>query len=70
MNIESALQRKIGKAAKKLHTGRSRNAQVATDLRLFLMRKIDLILHEISSTQKKVTTVSYTHLTLPTIYSV
>ena len=55
MNIESALQRKIGKAAKKLHTGRSRNDQVATDLRLFLMRKIDLILHEISSTQKRIT---------------
>lgn len=36
MNIEAALVRKIGAAAKKLHTARSRNDQVATDLRLFV----------------------------------
>ncbi len=33
MNIEAALARKIGAAGKKLHTARSRNDQVATDLR-------------------------------------
>ena len=54
MNIESALQRKIGEPAKKLHTGRSRNDQVATDLRLFLMRNIDQILNLITLTQKKI----------------
>jgi argininosuccinate lyase len=36
MNIEAALVRKIGAAGKKLHTGRSRNDQVATDLRLWV----------------------------------
>jgi argininosuccinate lyase len=36
MNIESALAGKIGAVGKKLHTGRSRNDQVATDLRLYL----------------------------------
>lgn len=36
MNIESALTAKIGEAGKKLHTGRSRNDQVATDIRLWL----------------------------------
>ncbi|HUK83554.1 MAG TPA: argininosuccinate lyase [Verrucomicrobiae bacterium] len=36
MNIEAVLVKKIGEAGKKLHTGRSRNDQVATDLRLWL----------------------------------
>ncbi len=40
MNIESALAKKIGKLAGKLHTGRSRNDQVAMDLRLWLQETI------------------------------
>lgn len=36
MNIESALVEKIGEVGKKLHTGRSRNDQIATDIRLYL----------------------------------
>ena len=36
MNIEARLTEKIGAAGKKLHTGRSRNDQVATDIRLYL----------------------------------
>lgn len=36
MNIESALTQRIGDAGKRLHTGRSRNDQVATDIRLYL----------------------------------
>ena len=43
MNIESALTDKIGSVGKKLHTGRSRNDQVATDIRLYLRYQIDLI---------------------------
>jgi argininosuccinate lyase len=43
MNVESALTRLIGEAGKKLHTGRSRNDQVATDVRLWLRDEIDLI---------------------------
>jgi len=39
MNIEKALYEKIGEVAYKLHTGRSRNDQVVTDLRLYLMEK-------------------------------
>ncbi len=39
MNIESRLVKIVGVAAKKIHTGRSRNDQVATDLRLYLMTK-------------------------------
>jgi argininosuccinate lyase len=41
MNLESALAAKIGSVAGKLHTGRSRNDQVATDLRLWTRRAID-----------------------------
>jgi argininosuccinate lyase len=41
LNLESALADRIGSVAGKLHTGRSRNDQVATDLRLWLRRAID-----------------------------
>ena len=40
MNIEAALTAMIGEAGKKLHTGRSRNDQVATDIRLWLRDEI------------------------------
>ncbi len=43
MNVESALTNEIGDAGKKLHTGRSRNDQVATDVRLWLRTEIDEI---------------------------
>ncbi len=43
MNVETALTADIGEAGKKLHTGRSRNDQVATDIRLFLRDEIDAI---------------------------
>jgi len=43
MNIESRLTALIGEAGKKLHTGRSRNDQVATDLRLYLRDQIDKV---------------------------
>jgi argininosuccinate lyase len=41
MNLEAALGARIGPIAGRLHTGRSRNDQVATDLRLWLRRTID-----------------------------
>ena len=43
MNIEARLTDRIGDAGKKLHTGRSRNDQVATDIRLWLRDEIDNI---------------------------
>jgi len=48
MNIESALTQKIGDVGKKLHTGRSRNDQVATDVRLYLREEIDVLLAELT----------------------
>ncbi len=47
MNIESRLTALIGVAGKKLHTGRSRNDQVATDIRLWLRDEIDTVLAEL-----------------------
>ncbi len=44
MNVEAILINKIGEAGKKLHTGRSRNDQIATDMRLYLRDQIDEIL--------------------------
>jgi len=41
MNIESRLTQRIGEVGKKLHTGRSRNDQVATDIRLYLRDELD-----------------------------
>jgi len=52
MNIEAALTAKIGPVGKKLHTGRSRNDQVATDIRLFLREGIDGLCDAIREVQK------------------
>ncbi|WP_339669107.1 argininosuccinate lyase [Dasania marina] len=51
MNIEAALTAKIGITGKKLHTGRSRNDQIATDIRLYLRDEIDSIVKELSRLQ-------------------
>ena len=52
MNIESRLTAIVGEAGKKLHTGRSRNDQVATDMRLYLRDQIDLAMTEITRLQQ------------------
>ena len=52
MNIESRLVAQIGDVGKKLHTGRSRNDQVATDIRLWLRDEVDTILAEITRLQE------------------
>ncbi len=51
MNIEARLTERIGVAGKKLHTGRSRNDQVATDMRLYLRDEIDQIRGELRRLQ-------------------
>ncbi len=52
MNIEARLTELIGVTGKKLHTGRSRNDQVATDIRLFLRSAIDHIAGELTRLQR------------------
>ncbi|KAL2471417.1 Argininosuccinate lyase [Abeliophyllum distichum] len=51
MNIEAALTDLVGEAAKKLHTARSRNDQVCTDLRLWCRDAVDSILSRIKHLQ-------------------
>jgi len=51
MNIEARLIDRIGDVGKKLHTGRSRNDQVATDIRLFLRDAIDAIRDALAALQ-------------------
>jgi argininosuccinate lyase len=51
MNIEARLIERIGETGKKLHTGRSRNDQVATDLRLYLRDEIDALSAQLTRLQ-------------------
>jgi len=52
MNIEARLTERIGDTGKKLHTGRSRNDQVATDIRLWLREQVDAIQAELQRLQQ------------------
>lgn len=61
MNIEAALTEAIGSVGKKLHTGRSRNDQVATDIRLYLREETDVILSEISRLQNALLLLAEQH---------
>jgi argininosuccinate lyase len=54
MNIEARLIQRIGETGKKLHTGRSRNDQVATDLRLYLRDGIDVVAHALGQLQQAI----------------
>ncbi|MFM9835594.1 MAG: argininosuccinate lyase [Methylophilaceae bacterium] len=54
LNIEKRLTDKIGDAGKRLHTGRSRNDQVATDIRLWLRATCDEILSAIKTLQNSI----------------
>ena len=58
MNIEAALTKKIGVTGKKLHTGRSRNDQVATDIRLYLRSEIDALSGELTRLQEGLITLA------------
>jgi len=58
MNIEKRLTDRIGDAGKRLHTGRSRNDQVATDIRLYTRAAIERILGEIRRLQTAIVTLA------------
>lgn len=62
MNIESALINKIGDAGAKLHTARSRNDQIALDLRLFLREETTLIINLIKRFQSELVKIAEEHL--------
>ncbi len=61
MNIEARLTALIGDAGKKLHTGRSRNDQVATDIRLYLRDSAALIAGELTRLQQGLITLAQEH---------
>lgn len=52
--VERRLREKVGEVADKLHTGRSRNDQVATDLRLYLMGEIPVLRSHLESLQEAI----------------
>lgn len=58
LNIEARLTQLVGDAGKRLHTGRSRNDQVATDVRLWLRGEIDLIADLLTGLQKALLTIA------------
>ncbi len=62
MNIEAALIRKIGEVGGKLHTARSRNDQVALDLRLYLREETEEIRSLIKEFQKTLLNIAVKHL--------
>lgn len=61
-NIEVALVAKIGDAGKRLHTGRSRNDQIATDVRLWLRDQIDAILGQLAALQQAILALAEAHV--------
>ena len=63
MNIEARLTHLIGIAGKKLHTGRSRNDQVATDIRLYLRDEITAIGGELKRLQTAILDLAEQHTT-------
>lgn len=47
--VELKLVERVGQLGRKLHTGRSRNEQIATDLRLYVRRRIDLVIEGLAA---------------------
>jgi len=72
MNVETILIERIGEVGKRLHTGRSRNDQVALDIRMYLMDETDVlmdlltdlmkVLYRLASENKDTIMPGYTHL--------
>jgi argininosuccinate lyase len=65
LNIEKALTERVGDAGKRLHTGRSRNDKVATDIRLYLRHHIDLILQGLHDCQSALIDLAEQHADTP-----
>jgi len=67
LNIEKRLTALVGDAGKRLHTGRSRNDQVATDIRLYLRSEIDTIVGLLKELQSALLDLAqqHTHTIMP-----
>src|SRR5436853_1184970 len=64
MNIEATLTKKIGEAGAKLHTARSRNDQIALDLRLYLKEQIESVAGSLKKFQGVLLTLAQKHVDL------
>jgi argininosuccinate lyase len=62
LNIEKRLVELIGDAGKRLHTGRSRNDQVATDIRLWVRHEIDLAIDLLHQLRRALATLALEHV--------
>ncbi|MEC8265285.1 MAG: argininosuccinate lyase [Pseudomonadota bacterium] len=62
MNIEMSLKKKIGHLSGKIHTGKSRNDQVVTDLKLWTMEKSQILITDIVTIQKTILKKAETHI--------
>jgi argininosuccinate lyase len=62
MNIERRLTEKIGAAGAKLHTARSRNDQVALDMRLFLRDEVELIIAGLGALERELARAAHRHI--------
>ena len=62
LNIEARLTQLVGDAGKRLHTGRSRNDQVATDVRLWLRGEIDVLQGLLTDLQRALLDVAERHI--------
>lgn len=62
LNIEHALIQKIGQVGGKLHTGRSRNDQVATDMHLYTKENVQEIIELVESLQQAIVTIADQHV--------
>ena len=62
MNVEARLIELIGDTGRKLHTGRSRNDQVATDMRLWLSDQVNQILIQIDQCEKSIVDLAQAHI--------
>ena len=61
MHIEARLTELVGEAGKKLHTGRSRNDQIATDIRLYLREESDAIDHLLTQVMRRIVALAERH---------
>ncbi len=61
LNIEARLTQLIGDAGKRLHTGRSRNDQVATDIRLWLRDAVDQTIAQLQALQRALVALASDH---------
>lgn len=62
MNVEAKLIEKIGAAGGKLHTARSRNDQIATDMHLYVKKEVNAVINSVELLQKTIIELAEKHL--------